>query len=64
LVWDLVYKDLSEILLRKLVKIYQEIAYISPNEKLGQIAQDKIQVIAHYLAPKLNNKLNSESSLQ
>jgi hypothetical protein len=60
--YSIVYKDLSEILLGKLVKIYQEIAYISPNEKLGSIAYEKIQVIGKYLAPKQQIVLDSESS--
>jgi hypothetical protein len=47
--YSIFYKKFSRILLEELIKAYQEIAYISPNEKLGRIANDKVQVIGNYL---------------
>jgi hypothetical protein len=60
--YSIFYKKFSRILLEELVRVYGEIAYVSISEKLGVIAQDKIQVIGKYLAPKKQTVLDSESS--
>jgi hypothetical protein len=60
--YSIFYKKLSKILLEELIKVYGEIAYIAPSEKLGGIAKDKVQVIGKYLAPNSKVLLDSETS--
>jgi hypothetical protein len=51
--YSIFYKKFSEILLEEMVKFYQEIAYVSPNQNLSKVANAKIKAIGEYLSSSL-----------